>query len=100
MEVQPARPVFTALSLSAVVLALPLAKLVIAVLQKEDLLGYGAIGVALLVLMGCLLSGFVLGLVGWFRRERPRALCGVALIVNSLALFWLFETFPFIVGNT
>ena len=101
LETRRGKPVFALVSLLCVVLALPLAKLVIAIIpRKEDLLGYGAVGIALLVIIGCLVLGIVLGLVGWFRKEKPRALCAVALAANSLPLFWLLYTLPFIVGNT
>lgn len=84
------RPYLSTASIIFLVLSLPVAQFSADIFgPKEDLLGYGALGIIFIVLIIMLSLGLILGVVGIYRNEQPKYLSFLASILNSVALFWL-----------
>jgi len=84
------RPYLSTASIIFLLISLPTAQLSAHLFgPKEDLLGYGAVGILLMVLIIMLFMGLILGLTGIYRKERPKLLSYFAPVLNSAALFWL-----------
>lgn len=85
------RPYLSISSFISVLISLPIAKLVGDIFgPKEDLLGYGALGIVIMVLIIMLSLGLIFGLAGIYRKEQPRFLSLLGPILNGIALLWLF----------
>lgn len=85
------KPYLSTVSIISLVLSLPIAKFSGDIIgPKEDLLGYGALGIIFIVLIIMLSLGIILGAAGIYRKEQPKSLSFLAPILNSAALFWLF----------
>jgi ribose/xylose/arabinose/galactoside ABC-type transport system permease subunit len=61
---------------------------------KEDLLGYGGLGVAIGILMMSHLLGLMLGVIAFWRREQPRLLTLLVLVLNGASLLWVIAKSP------
>lgn len=61
---------------------------------KEDYLGYGGLGIAILTLMVFLMAGLILGLLSIWRSEKPRALSISVIALNASAIIWLVLNKP------
>lgn len=61
---------------------------------NEDLLGYGAIGIAILSIVIVLVSGFICSIAALVRREKPRFLAIMAFLINVVALIWVLIKSP------
>lgn len=84
------KPYLSIASVIFLVLSWPIAQFSADILgPKEDLLGYGALGVILIVLIIMLSLGLILGLVSIYRKEQPKFLSFLAPVLNGAALFWL-----------
>jgi len=84
------RPYLSTASIILLILSLPIAKFSGDIFgPKEDLLGYGALGIIFIVLIIMFSLGLILGAAGIYRNEEPKLLSFLAPILNSAALFWL-----------
>lgn len=89
------KPLFASVSIFCAVAALPIARVFSSLFApKEDLLGYGGLGVALIVLFITLLVGIATGLISIFRGEYPRTLPVIASFINGTALVWIMTKIP------
>ncbi len=83
-------PYLSIASIILIILSLPFAKFSGDIFgPKEDLLGYGALGVIFLVLIIMLSLGLILGAAGIYRNEQPKFMSYFATTLNAAALFWL-----------
>ena len=93
--IQVKKPLFATLSFSCLLLALPVGWLAIYLFApKEDYLGYGGLGVALVGFMLTLAAGTISGMVSLLRREKPRLLAGLGLTGNAAGLIWVLINRP------
>lgn len=84
------RPYLSITSIIFLVISLPIAQFSADIFgPKEDLLGYGALGIIFMVLIIMLFLGLILGVAGIYRNEQPKYLSFLAPILNGAALFWL-----------
>jgi len=84
------KPYLSIVSVIFLVLSLPTAQFSADLFgPKEDLLGYGALGIIFMVLIIMLSLGLILGLAGIYRNEQPKLLSYLAPVLNGAALFWL-----------
>jgi hypothetical protein len=89
------KPLLASAAVFCAVVSLPMARIFSNLFApKEDLLGYGALGVALIVLIFWLFIGFVLGFSALFRGEHPRTLPVIAIFLNGAALIWVVAKLP------
>ncbi len=89
------KPLLAIISIFCAAASLPIARIFADILApKEDLLGYGALGIALIVLILSLFAGFVIGLIALFRGEHPRTLSILASLLNGAALVWVVASMP------
>jgi|GEM_PF-1528361 len=86
-------PYYSILSIVCAVSSLPLARFGAELFApKEDYTGYGGLGVAIAILMISIALGFILGLVGVLRSEKPKVLAvSVTLIHASVIIFLLLN---------
>ena len=85
------RPWLALLAAVCLLLAIPVARLAAMWFAPAgDLLGYGGLAAAIAGLCVSLLAGVVLAILSLLRREAPRLLPVMVLLVASIALVWLF----------
>lgn len=84
------RPYLSTSSIISVIISLPVAKFLGDTFgPREDLLGYGTLGIVFMVLIVMLSLGLILGLGSIYRKEQPKILSFLAPILNSIPLLWL-----------
>lgn len=90
------RLIFSIISITCLVISLPMARIIAEIYApKEDYLGYGALGVAIMTLLSALSVGVILGIISLVRAERPKFLSVAALLLNGVALIWIMTKIPF-----
>ncbi|MCU7835728.1 MAG: hypothetical protein KZQ83_10825 [gamma proteobacterium symbiont of Taylorina sp.] len=89
------KPIFSIISLICLVASYPMARVTADIfVPKEDYLGYGSLGVALITLLSILSVGIILGIISLVHAERPKFLSVAVLLLNGVPLIWLVTKFP------
>jgi hypothetical protein len=93
--VEDHKPYFAVASFLCAMVSVPAARLGAAwFAPREDLLGFGGLGVALAVLVLLLAAGLVSGVIGLWRKESPRVLAAIAASFNGAGLLWVAVNMP------
>ena len=93
--VQGKRPWLALLAAACLVLAIPAGRFAAMLFAPaEDLLGYGGLAAGIAGIGVALLSGLVLAVLSLLRREVPRLLAVMLLLLAGIALTWLFLSKP------
>jgi hypothetical protein len=89
------KPFFSLMSATCLVGCLPTAVAAVHLLgPKEDLLGYGVLGVALTTILLVLFTGWVFSVGALFRREKPLYFAMATFTANTFAILWVIISKP------
>jgi len=92
---QGKRPWLALLAAACLVLAIPAGRFAARwFAPTEDLLGYGGLAGAIAGIGAALLAGLLLAVLSLLRREVPRLLALMLLLVAGIALVWLLLNKP------
>jgi hypothetical protein len=92
---QNKRPWLALLAATFLLLAIPAGRFAASrFAPAEDLTGYGGLAAGLAGICSALLAGLVLAALSLLRRESPRLLSAVMLLISGIALAWLFLHVP------
>ncbi|MBT5483512.1 MAG: hypothetical protein HOH14_07695 [Gammaproteobacteria bacterium] len=89
------KPICSFVSIGCLLIGLILARSVaIKINQGETLTEYGSLGISTSFLVALLLTGFVAGLVGLIRGEKPFVFPLLVLLFNSILFFAVILNLP------
>ena len=89
------KPICSFVSIGCLLIGLILARSVaIKINQGETLTEYGSLGISTSFLVALLLTGFVTGLVGLIRGEKPFVLPLLVLLFNTILFFAVILNLP------
>ena len=89
------KPYFSIIATICNLISLPVAMALIKLLDpKEDYLGYNGLAIAIITLLLFLVTGFVLAMIGIFKKEQPPAFPLMLALINGVFLVFAAIRLP------